>query len=84
MKDFIKHFRRDRDGTWSCLSHADVMAVSGRIQVTGGSCFAPGTIFMGVDIVQLLEQELHRINGSSRPASQFPPDSTHDLIRALA
>jgi len=32
---------------------------NGRIQITGGSRFYPGTIFMGFDLADWLEQRLH-------------------------
>jgi hypothetical protein len=69
MKDFIKHFRRERDGAWTCISHAEIRHVLGRIQVAEGARFTPGTIFMAVDIVKLLEQEFHGLNGATRPIS---------------
>ncbi len=61
MIDFIKHFRREPDGAWSCISHAELSSIFGRIQVTEGSRFTPVTVFMGVDIVQLLEEEARKL-----------------------
>ena len=83
MRDFIKHFRRDRDGSWTCISHAESNHILGRIQVAEGARFMPGTIFMAVDIVKLLEQEFHRLNGAARPISQSPQDSIHSPQRPL-
>jgi hypothetical protein len=60
MRDFINHFDRQSDGSWQCTSSAEFTHILGRIQVAAGSRFAPGTIFMGVDIVRLLEQERER------------------------
>ena len=83
MKDFIKHFRRAQDGSWTCISHAEINHVLGRIQVSDGARFMPGTIFMAVDIVKLLEQEFHRLNGATRPISESPRDSIHGPQRPL-
>ena len=55
MKDLDKDFRRDRDGAWVCVNPTELVLPSGRIQVAVGTRFTPGTRFMGVDIVRLLE-----------------------------
>ena len=57
MHNFIQNFVREPDGLWRCTSSAEVWHIHGRIQVAEGTRFVPGTIFMAVDIVQLLEQE---------------------------
>lgn len=57
MRDFIKHFRREADGAWTCLAPTEITTVMGRIQVAQGSRFTAGTVFMGCDIVRLLEEE---------------------------
>jgi hypothetical protein len=72
MKDFIKHFRRGRDGSWTCIAHAEIRHPQGRIQVAEGARFTPGTIFMAVDIVTMLEQELHRLVAQFRNLLKTP------------
>ena len=62
MQNFIKHFVRESDGSWRCTSSAELRHILGRIQVAEGTRFVPGTIFMAVDIVRLLEQERERQN----------------------
>jgi hypothetical protein len=57
MQDFIRHFVREPDGAWRCIASCEIHHMLGRIQVAEGSRFKPGTIFMAVDIVQLLERE---------------------------
>ena len=60
MHNFIKNFVREPDGSWRCIAPAEISTVMGRIQVTEGSRFAPGTIFMAVDIADMLERERER------------------------
>lgn len=55
MKEFVKHFRRNPDGSWTCISFAEIATITGRIQVTEGSTFMPGTTFMAVNICELLD-----------------------------
>ena len=57
MKDFIQHFVREADGTWECVSNAELDAPGGRIEVCAGSRFVPGTRFMGVDLAKWLEEQ---------------------------
>ena len=60
MREFIKHFERDPDGAWVCKSGAELLTPSGRIQVTQGARFTPGTSFMGVDLARWLDEELRK------------------------
>ena len=50
-------FRRNRDGSWTCIAHATLQTPKGRIQVTEGSRFYPGTRFMGLDMAKWLESQ---------------------------
>ena len=67
MHNFIKHFVRDADGVWRCLEAAELNSPMGRIQVTVGSRFSPGTNFMGVDLAKWLDEEyaMSRPRGSN-------------------
>ena len=78
MKTFIKHFTRAPDGMWTCVSAAELETVRGRVQVTPGTRFAPGTLFMGIDLVGMLEEEL-KVNGHARrPISLFSQEPKRD------
>ena len=57
MQDFIQHFVREPDGAWQCISPATLEMSSGRIQVTPGSRFTRGTIFMGIEIAAWLDMQ---------------------------
>ena len=58
--DFARHFSRNADGSWTCVSPTTLNTPKGRIQVTVGSRFYPGTRFMGVALADWLEEELRR------------------------
>lgn len=55
MTNFLKGFRRNDDGSWTCVAKASYSGHDGTIQVTPGTTFAPGTTFLGVDLVGWLE-----------------------------
>jgi hypothetical protein len=56
MKNFIRGFQRNPDGSWTCIATATLDGPQGRIQVTTGSTFAPRTVFMNVDICKWLDE----------------------------
>jgi len=58
MDEFARHFCRNSDGSWTCLSAGTFSGPNGRIQVTPGSTFYPGTMFMGFDLAAWLDEEL--------------------------
>jgi hypothetical protein len=64
LKDFIKNFEREPGGAWNCVTPAEITTIMGRIRVAPGTRFTPGTVFMAVDIVRLLEESY---NGRVRP-----------------
>jgi hypothetical protein len=70
MRYFARHFRRQPNGTWLCTSAAELITPKGRVQVTAGTCFAPGTTFMGIDIAQWLEAEAKKRAGAPDPSLQ--------------
>jgi hypothetical protein len=56
MQDFMKHFKREQDGVWSCITTASI----GSVTIPSGARIKVGTTFDGVDVGQLLEQEYAR------------------------
>jgi hypothetical protein len=56
INGFLKAFERQPDGSWICGQAAEWHSPGGRIQVTGGSRFAPGKIFMGVELARVLDE----------------------------
>lgn len=61
MDEFLKAFRRDPGGTWICVEAATFEGPNGRIQVTPGTRFAPGSMFMGADLAKWLDEQLARL-----------------------
>ena len=64
MKQFIRHFSRESYG-WRCIEPATLDLPSGRVQVTPGSVFVRGTIFMNVDLAKLLDEEYENTRQSA-------------------
>ncbi len=61
-KNFLGSFRRNADGSWTCLEPVTLNRPAGRIQFTPDSTFPPGKLFMGVDVARLLDDEAARGN----------------------
>jgi hypothetical protein len=59
-QNFIKHFRRESGGVWVCEEPATLDLPQGRVQVTPGTRFVVGKMFMNVDVARLLDQEYSR------------------------
>ena len=66
MQQFIKHFRREAEGVWVCVTPATLDLPQGRIQVAPGTRLTVGSTFMNVDVARLLDEEYRRTNPSSR------------------
>ena len=70
MDQFAEHFCRNHDGSWTCTRAGTFDGPNGRIQVTPGTRFYPGTMFMGFDIAAWLDSELK----SRAPECSARPD----------
>ena len=56
-----KNFSRDIDGSWTCVTGGELDTAHGRIPLTSGSRFTRGNYFRGVDVAQLLDEEVLRV-----------------------
>ena len=56
MTAFIDSFRRNADGSWTCVVATTLHQPSGRIQFTEGATFRPGSMFMGIKVTSLLDE----------------------------
>ncbi len=54
MDNLLKAFRRNPDGSWSCVAPVELGHPTGRIEVVPGSTFIKGTSFMGIDLAEWL------------------------------
>ena len=59
MDKFIKHFIREPDGAWMCVSHG-LWAGPPLIVVTPRARFTPGTFIGDTEPAQLLEDQYHK------------------------
>lgn len=69
MEVFRKSFRRNGDGSWTCIQPATYAGPQGQIQVNAGATFRPNERFMNLDLVTLLEQGRH--NNAESPPPRF-------------
>ena len=69
---FFRSFRRNADGSWTCVAPATLIHPRGRIQVTEGTCLCRGTIFMGVDVAAWLESQAAEDGGLRSSQSVSP------------
>ena len=68
MDEFVDHFCKNPDGSWTCVSAGTFKGPTGRIQVTPGSRFFVGTIFMGFDLAAWLDEQLANRAAECSPA----------------
>jgi hypothetical protein len=48
-------FRREPDGSWTCIEATSFNHPSGRIQFTANAVFGPEDMFMGVKVAKCLD-----------------------------
>jgi hypothetical protein len=58
MSELLRAFRREANGTWVCVEPATFDGPNGRVQVTPGTAFTPGSTFMGADLAKWLDEQL--------------------------
>jgi len=60
VNDFYRAFSRSSDGWWTCVAPVTLERPAGRVQVAEGTRLCAGMMFMGIDVVALLEDERRR------------------------
>lgn len=60
MQDFIKHFVRTPGGEWLCIEPAELLTPQGRVQVAAGTRFKRGTLFMGLELARMLDEQAEK------------------------
>lgn len=58
--DFKHAFRRDPDGSLTCIAAVVIHHPQGRIEVARGTRLTRGTVFMGVDLATWLDEQLQQ------------------------
>lgn len=54
--DLLQAFRRQADGSWTCIASVTLELPSGPIRFTPGANFPPGALFMGIKAAKLLDE----------------------------
>ncbi len=55
MENAFDAFKRNPDGSWTCVRNVTLEGPGGRLQVTAGASFYRGMVYMGVDLASYLE-----------------------------
>jgi hypothetical protein len=50
-------FRRQADGSWTCIRNCDVITADGAIRIPAGMDFRRGSTLCGVDMAMVLDEE---------------------------
>jgi len=58
VQELRQAFRRNADGSWTCVQAAELDGPNGRIQVSEGTVYRRGTKFMGVELAKWLDERL--------------------------
>jgi hypothetical protein len=58
---YFTSFRREKDGIWICVEPVTIRHPAGRMEVVPGSSFKKGTVYMGVDVAALLDEQLMNV-----------------------
>jgi hypothetical protein len=64
-------FWRNADGSWICTEPATLNHPHGRMQVTPGTIFKRGELFMGVDLALWLDDQANK--DQQQKPSHLPP-----------
>jgi len=68
MEEFAQNFRRNEDGSWTCVVPTTLEGPNGRVQITAGTTLQRGKTFMGCDLARWLDEHLpSRTGDPSRP-----------------
>jgi hypothetical protein len=70
LATFIDSFRRNADGSWTCVASVTLVSRGGPIRFTEGATFPSGTMFMGIRVTKLLDE----MAKYSPPVSQSSDD----------
>jgi hypothetical protein len=56
MFDFMQAFRRNADGSWTCVEPITLVRSSGPVHFSQGATFRPESMFMGIRVAKYLDE----------------------------
>ena len=57
MQPIVKHFIRGQSGSWECVCATEFDGPAGRVHVRLGQRFFRDTLYIGVDLAKLLDEQ---------------------------
>jgi hypothetical protein len=72
-----KPFRKNSDGSWTCISTTVLHGQLVRVKIEPGMTFLPDSLFIGLDIAKMLDAEANMKIGTttkSGPSEPIKPD----------
>jgi hypothetical protein len=70
LTNFIDSFRRNADGSWTCVASVTLVSRGGPIRFTEGATFASGMMFMGIRVSKLLDEMAKYSPPTSHPSDE--------------
>ena len=58
LEDLGSTYRRNADGSWTCVKAATLQGPNGRMQVSEGTTYRRGMLYMGVELAKWLDEQL--------------------------
>jgi hypothetical protein len=68
LATFIDSFRRNADGSWTCVASVTFLSRGGPIRFTEGATFPSGMMFMGIRVSKLLDEMAKYSPPTSNPS----------------
>ncbi len=57
-EDAVSAFRKNSDGSWTCVKETMIFGYGGIINIEPGKTFKRGTIYWGIDMVAFLDENI--------------------------
>jgi len=73
MRFSIQNFEREREGVWKCIRPGAFLLPDGaKIEVAPGTVLSQGTVFMGVELARMLEEQYQAEHGRQAATRKTP------------
>jgi hypothetical protein len=70
LATFIDSFRKNADGSWTCVASVTLISRGGPIRFTEGATFPSGMMFMGIRVSKLLDEMAKYSPPTSHPSDE--------------